>query len=75
LKTPADNKYLLKFGKNLKRIRNGKKISQRKLAAKSKIDDSKISKIEKGQINITFTTVLALAKGLEVPPLNLLDYP
>lgn len=37
------------------------------------IDDSKISKIEHGKINITLGTIIELAKGLEVHPQKLFD--
>jgi DNA-binding Xre family transcriptional regulator len=38
------------------------------------IDNSKIAKIEKGMINITFTTLLQLAVALEAQPASLLSY-
>jgi DNA-binding Xre family transcriptional regulator len=38
------------------------------------IDNSKIAKIEKGMINITFTTLLQLATALETHPSTLLEY-
>lgn len=53
-----------------------KSLSLRELSYACDIDNSKISKIEKGQINITFTTILQLAKALEISPSELLktDY-
>src|SRR5882672_11897724 len=38
------------------------------------IDESKISKIEHGKFNITLSTIVELAKGLEVHPSKLFDY-
>jgi len=38
------------------------------------IDYSDINKIEKGQKNITLTTIIELAKGLSVQPKKLLDF-
>ena len=66
--------YLKSFGKNLKTIREAKGISQRGLASLCTIDHSDISKIEKGERNITLLTILELAEALEVKPRKLLDF-
>ena len=66
--------YLKKFGQNLKAIREDKGMSQRNLAATCTIDHSDISKIEKGERNITILTILELANALEVKPKKLLDF-
>lgn len=63
-----------KFGKNLQRIRESKKLSLLNVSYNCSIDDSKISKIEHGRINITLSTIVELAKGLDVPPKKLLDF-
>lgn len=63
-----------KFGKNLQKIRESKGMTLVDVAAGCSIDDSKISKIEHGRINITLSTILELAKGLEIHPTKLLDY-
>lgn len=62
------------FGKNLKRIRESKGLSFRKLAQRCDIDYSNLNKIEKGKINISLSTVLELSKGLEVHPKELFDF-
>ena len=68
----SDTTNLKKLGANIKRLREEKGLSFRELSYACDIDNSKISKIEKGQINITFTTILQLAKALEVNPSELL---
>jgi transcriptional regulator with XRE-family HTH domain len=69
------NKLLLtRFGKHIKSLREQKGLSLRELSYACNIDNSKISKIEKGQINITVLTVLELAAGLEIPPAELLQF-
>jgi len=73
--TPSDKKALKKFGENLRKLRNQKDFSLREMSYACSIDNSKIAKIEKGQINITLTTLLQLAVALEVHPSSLLDYP
>jgi transcriptional regulator with XRE-family HTH domain len=72
----SDKGNLKKLGANIKRLREIKNLSLRELSYACDIDNSKISKIEKGQINITFTTILQLAKALEISPSELLrtDY-
>ena len=73
MRTPAEIKALKKFGENLQRLRKERKLSLRELSYACNIDNSKIAKIEKGSINITFTTILQLADALEVPPSRLFD--
>lgn len=68
-----DKGNLKKLGANIKRLREMKNLSLRELSYACDIDNSKISKIEKGQINITFTTILQLAKALEISPSELLS--
>ena len=62
----SDKINLKRLGLNIKRLREAKGLSFRELSYACEIDHSKISKIEKGQINITFTTILQLAKALEI---------
>ena len=69
----SDKTNLKKLGANIKRLRETKNLSLRELSYECDIDNSKISKIEKGQINITFTTILQIAKALEVNPSDLLQ--
>lgn len=68
----SDKANLKKLGAQIKRLREAKNLSLRELSYACEIDNSKISKIEKGQINITFTTILQLAKALETEPSQLL---
>jgi len=69
----SDKSNLKKLGLNIKKLRKAKGLSFRELSYACDIDNSKITKIEKGQINITFTTILQLAKALEVHPSKLLQ--
>ena len=68
----SDKINLKRLGLNIKKLREAKRLSFRELSYACEIDHSKISKIEKGQINITFTTILQLAKALETTPSELL---
>lgn len=68
-----DKKRQLIFGKNLLRIRKEKGLSQGELATRCRVTKGSISVIENGDRNFQFTTLLALAKALEVQPKELLD--
>jgi len=54
------------LGKNLKEIRLQNGLTQLDLEMKTGIDNSDISKIEKGKLNIEFFTVVKLAEALDV---------
>jgi len=69
----GDKVLLEKFGAKLNELRVKKKLSLRQLSYLSNLDHSTIAKIEKGSINITFTTLAELARALEVHPKELLD--
>lgn len=71
---PGDKKVLKKFGENLRKLRKQKGLSLRQMSYACSIDNSKIAKIEKGMINITYTTLLQLALALETHPSTLLNY-
>lgn len=62
------------FGANLKSIRKRKKLSQLTLAVKCGTDNSQISQWERGIWDVQLSTIIILAKGLEVEPKELLDF-
>ena len=64
---------LLIFGENFKDLRIKSDLSYRKLSQLCDVDYSDISKIEKGQVNITLLTIIELAKGIGVHPKQLLE--
>lgn len=71
--TEKDKKRLNKFGAQLKKLRKKKGLSMRELAARCDVDYGKISKLENNKANLTVTTLIELAEGLEVHPKVLLD--
>lgn len=62
----------LKFGKNLKRIRTAKGITQGDIFRKLKVGRGFLSNIENGKGNPTLATIAKLAKALDVPIEDLL---
>jgi transcriptional regulator with XRE-family HTH domain len=63
---------LKKLGANIKKLREAGGLSYREFAIVCGIDYSKLSKIEKGQKNIPFTTILKIADALKIHPSELL---
>ncbi|MGY5848608.1 helix-turn-helix domain-containing protein [Salegentibacter sp. HM20] len=61
------------FGKHIKKLREEKGLSQDDVAARCRVTKGSLSVIENGNRNFSFTTLLALAKALEVEPKTLLD--
>lgn len=72
--TAKNKKVLQKFGRHVAAIRSSKNMSQRDVAYNCDLDYSKINKIENDCRNITFFTILEVAKGLEVHPRELFDF-
>lgn len=56
-----------KLGRNLKRIRKEKGISQGDIVRKLGMTKSSVSNIENGKTNPTLATIAKLAKALGVP--------
>lgn len=55
-----------KLGKNLKRIRTAKGISQGEISRKLSVDKSFVSNIENGKTNPTLATIAKIAKAIGV---------
>ena len=60
------NKDLIELGKNIKAERNRKFLSQEKLAEIIGIQTHHISKIERGLVDIKFSTLIAILKALDL---------
>ncbi|MBI2284238.1 MAG: helix-turn-helix transcriptional regulator [Bacteroidetes bacterium] len=59
-------KILIRFAAHFTRLRKEKGLSIRQLAAVSGLEYSQIQRIEKGKVNFAFSTLVALAQGLEM---------
>jgi len=68
-----NEKALVKFGLHLAELRRQKDMTVQELASKSQLDTRQINRIEAGQVNLLFSTILALSRGLGVPPEELLE--
>lgn len=56
------------FGKQLKKLRKERHLSQEKLAEKCGYHRNQIGRIERGEQTISFDGILQLSHGLAVPP-------
>lgn len=63
-------KFLIDIGKKIKKARLDKGWNQSELAKRARLDQADISKIEKGQINITIETLNRLIKVLNIRHLH-----
>ena len=59
-------KILARFASHLTRLRQDRGLSIRQLAAASGLEYSQVQRIEKAKVNLAFTTLVALAQGLEM---------
>lgn len=60
-----------KFGKNLKKLRKAKNISQEELSLNLDLDNSYIGKVENGKLNITIDKIASIAKFFDVDVFDL----
>lgn len=61
-----NEKFIKAFGKNLRKLRTSKGVSQESLAYEADIPINQVGRIERGEINTTLVTIKALAEALDV---------
>ena len=61
-----DEALLKAFGKNLKKLREDRELSQEALANDADIPINQVGRIERGEINTTISTANAIAKALKI---------
>jgi len=69
-----DEKILKLFGEHLRHIRKTKNLSQQKLELLSGISKNQVGNIERGEVNITLITAIAISKGLDIEVKELYDF-
>ncbi len=62
------------FGVHLKKLRMAKGYSLLDLDYRCDLNESNISKIENGKVDVQLSTLFELARGLDVDPKDLLDF-
>lgn len=66
--------FLKSFGANFGKLRQERNLSFRTLSQKCDLDYADLNKIEKGKRNITLSTIIELANGLDIHPRELFDF-
>ena len=66
--------YCKSFGVQLRKLRQTKGIPMRKLALQADMEYSQLSKIERGVINTTISTVYSLYEALDIPMKEFFDF-
>ena len=74
MRNSKDTKFVKDFGKNLRKIRTNKGISQEYLADEANITSNQVSRIENGEVNTTVVTINALSKALGIKARDLFDF-
>lgn len=69
-----DETAIKKFGEHLRQVRLAKNLSQQELELKAGISKNQIGNIERGEVNITLVSILAISKALEISPKELFDF-
>jgi DNA-binding XRE family transcriptional regulator len=69
-----DSPQALAFGRNFKKAREEKGISQTELAIEADVDRSTIVRLETGKFNPTLDLIFNLAQALQVPLKDLFDF-
>lgn len=70
VRTPPD--HLVLFGRLVRRVRRERDMSQEALGRAAGLDGKHVSEIERANRDVRFTTLLQLAKGLDLRPGELL---
>lgn len=65
---------LINFGENLRKLRLAKGFTQEQLANELGIEISQISRIERGVINTSITTLYSISKVLNLDVSELFDF-
>lgn len=69
------NEIILKtFGDHLRRLRLERGLSQEKLSLLADISKNQVGNIERGEVNVTLTTSISLAKALNIPLSDFFSY-
>lgn len=66
--------FIIEFGKNLRKLREAKKMTIQALADTINVEYSQISRIERGKINTSIGVTYELAVALEIPVKDLFDF-
>ena len=70
----SDPQFLRSLGQKIQQLRIKKALTQQELCDKAEIARSQLTRLEQGDLNITVSTLNAIATALDVEPKKLLDF-
>lgn len=65
--------YLKKLGEKIKKLRKDKKLTLSSLCYKNGLEPSTVSRVEKAQVDVKFSTLVKIADALEIKINNLVN--
>jgi transcriptional regulator with XRE-family HTH domain len=74
LNEECDLQHLKRFGDHIRRIRSSKRMSQEDVVNACDLTKGDLSMIENGNKDFFFSTLLQIAKGLDVDAKDLVDF-
>ena len=74
MRKKVDTSFLILFGKNLKKVRESKNITQAQLAIDCDFDVSVISRIERGVVNTSLSNLKLISSALQIELSELFDF-
>lgn len=69
-----DEIFLKQFGEHLRKVRKARGFTQAQLANDMDVEISQISRIERGILNTSISTIKAIADTLDIPLKELFDF-
>jgi len=69
-----NDRIIKKLGKKIRTLRKAQKISQSQLSFESNVRINQIGRIERGEINTSISTIIAIAEALDVELKDLFDF-
>ena len=69
-----NDSYLKAFGKHVRQLRTDRKLTMEDLAFEAGIEYRQLGRIERGEVNTTISTVLALATALNTDVIELFQF-
>lgn len=69
----AKDRDLVALGRNLRRLRGEKALTQEELAGRASLSTNYIGEVERGERNPSAKVLFAIARALKVEPSKLLD--
>jgi putative transcriptional regulator len=70
----SERLIIFELGKRISRLRREKGLTQAQLSDLAEMEESAIRRVELGGTNPTLKTLLRIARGLETPIKDLLDF-